>query len=81
MRLAVLDGFVGLEEVRHLVSQLADGERVTIAATAVLPGVEDLLTELARGSLVRKIPRDVLREVKNPPSRTPRTGPRPPRRA
>ena len=63
MRLAVLDGFVGLEEVRHLVSQLADNERVTIAATAVLPGVEDLLTELARGSLVRKIPRDVLREV------------------
>ena len=63
MRLAVLDGFVGPEEARHLVSLLGDGERVTIAATAVLPGVEDLLTELARGSRVRKIPRDVLREV------------------
>jgi adenine-specific DNA-methyltransferase len=63
MRVAVLDGFVGPEEARHLVYLLGDGERVTIAATAVLPGVEDLLTELARGSRVRKIPRDVLREV------------------
>ena len=50
----------GLRAVRE---RLGDGERVTIAATAVLPGVEDLLTELARGSRVRKIPRDVLREV------------------
>lgn len=74
MRLAVLDGFVGPEEARHLVSQLGDGERVTIAATAVLPGVEDLLTDLARGSRVRKIPRDVLREVPRRRSLSPQGG-------
>jgi adenine-specific DNA-methyltransferase len=60
MRLAVFDGAVGVEEARHVVSLLRDTERVTIVAKVVLSGVEELLTEISRGSRVRKAPRDVL---------------------
>ncbi|MFX0539773.1 site-specific DNA-methyltransferase [Ornithinimicrobium sp. Y1847] len=60
MRLAVLDGTVGVEEARHVVAGLADQERVTIVAKAVLPGVEELVRDLSKGSRVRKAPRDLL---------------------
>ncbi len=60
MRLAVFDGSVGPEEVRALVPHLADGDRMTVIAKIVLPGAEEALAALSRGSRLRKAPRDVL---------------------
>ena len=60
MRLAVLDGAVGVEEVRHVVAALGEGERVVIVGKAVLPGAEELLVELSRGSRVRVAPDDLV---------------------
>lgn len=62
MRLAVLDGAVGVEEARQAVAELADDERVTIVARVILPGTEEWLAENSRGSLCLKAPNDVLRE-------------------
>jgi adenine-specific DNA-methyltransferase len=60
MRLSVIDGAVGQEEVRDLVSRLEDKERVTIVAKVVLPETEDTLAQLSPGSRIRKAPRDLL---------------------
>ena len=60
MRLAVLDGAVGPEEVRDLVSRLEDKERLTIVAKVVLAQTEETLAKLSPGSRVRKAPRDLL---------------------
>lgn len=60
MRLAVFDGAVGPEEIRVLVPDLAEGDRVTVVAKVVLAGAEQELTALSKGSRVRKAPRDVL---------------------
>jgi len=60
MRLAVLDGAVGPEEVRAIVGALAEKERVTIVATSVLPQAEETLAEISKGSRIRKAPRDLL---------------------
>lgn len=60
MRLAVLDGAVGPEEVREITSALGEGERVTIVAKVVLPETEEVLRDVSRGSRVRKAPRDLL---------------------
>lgn len=60
MRLAVFDGAVGLEETRHVLSALAESERVTIVGKSVLPGVDELLSAESKGSRVRKAPRDLL---------------------
>lgn len=60
MRLAVFDGAAGPEEIRDVVSNLSDTERVTVIAKVVLPGVEETLKELSKGSRIRKAPRDVL---------------------
>ncbi|GHJ60872.1 site-specific DNA-methyltransferase [Nocardioides sp. OK12] len=60
MRLAVFDGAVGPEEVHHTVGALADTERVTLVAKAVLPGAEQTLSEASSGSVIRKAPRDLL---------------------
>lgn len=60
MRLSVLDGAIGQEEVRTIVAALADGERVEIVGRAVLDGAPALLTGLAKGSKVTKAPRDLL---------------------
>lgn len=60
MRLAVLDGAVGEEEVRQVIAALDERERVTIVAKTVLPGAEMLLADLSRGSRIRKAPRDIL---------------------
>ena len=60
MRLAVFDGAVGPEEIRHVIAGLGEKERVTVVAQAVLPGAEELLMELSKGSRVRKAPRDLL---------------------
>nr|WP_179670062.1 site-specific DNA-methyltransferase [Nocardioides thalensis] len=63
MRLAVFDGAVGEEEVRHVVGRLSGKERVTIVAQVVLPGAEELLAQLSRGSRIKKAPRDLLTEA------------------
>lgn len=60
MRLAVLDGAVGPEEIRDLVSRLDERERLTVVAKAVLPETEDTLAKLSPGSRMRKAPRDLL---------------------
>lgn len=60
MRLAVLDGTVGEEEVRSVVAALADDERVEVVGRAVLDDVEGLLSSLRKGSKFTKAPRDLL---------------------
>ena len=60
MRLAVLDGAVGPQEVREIIGALGDRERVTIVAKMVLPDAERVLKELSPGSRISKAPRDVL---------------------
>lgn len=60
MRLAVLDGAVGPDEVREIVGALGESQRVTIVAKMVLPDGEHLLKGLSPGSAIRKAPRDVL---------------------
>ena len=60
MRLAVLDGAVGPEEVREIVAALGESERVTIVAKVILPGAEETLAGLSKGSKIRKAPRDLL---------------------
>jgi adenine-specific DNA-methyltransferase len=60
MRLAVLDGAVGIEEVRELVALLDERDRVTVVAKSILPGVGEFLSELSKGSRVKKAPRDLL---------------------
>lgn len=66
MRLAVLDGAVGPEEVRDLVSRLGERERLTIVAKVVLPDAEDTLAKLSPGSRIRKAPRDLLIPARRP---------------
>jgi adenine-specific DNA-methyltransferase len=63
MRICVLDGALGSEEVRQVVDALAENERVTIVAKVVLPGAEELLTDLSKGSRVRKAPTDLLTDT------------------
>ena len=60
MRLAVVDGAVGPEEVRQIVGALGEKERVTVVAKSVLPDAESLLAEVSPGSRIRKAPRDLL---------------------
>lgn len=60
MRLAVLDGAVGPEEIREIAAVLGDSERVTVVAKVILPGAEEALAQMSRGSKIRKAPRDLL---------------------
>lgn len=60
MRLAVIDGAVGPEEVSELLGHTNEHELLTIVGKAVLPGAEDALARLSRGSRLRKAPRDLL---------------------
>lgn len=60
MRLAVLDGVVGHEEVREIVASLNEGECVQIVGRATLDGAETLLISLSKGSRFTKAPRDLL---------------------
>jgi adenine-specific DNA-methyltransferase len=62
MRLAVIDGAVGVEELRSLVGKLDESERVTVVAQILLPGAEEWLSENSRGSLLLKAPAEVLKE-------------------
>jgi adenine-specific DNA-methyltransferase len=60
MRLAVLDGTVGEQEVRTIVAALNEGERAEIVGRAVIEGAEQVLATLAKGSKFTKAPRDLL---------------------
>lgn len=60
MRLAVLDGTVGDEEVRAIVAALGEGERVEIVGRSVLDGAAATLNSVAKGSKITKAPRDLL---------------------
>ncbi|XVX20207.1 site-specific DNA-methyltransferase [Actinomycetota bacterium] len=60
MRLAVIDGAVGPEEIRQIVGTLGEEERVTLVAKSVLDGAESTLKEISPGSRIRKAPRDLL---------------------
>lgn len=60
MRLAVLPGVAGIEEITELLGHLHDGELLTVAAGAFTPGTADWLTAQSPGSRALKIPRDVL---------------------
>lgn len=60
MRLAVIDGAVGPEEIRQIVGALGDKERVTVVAKTVLGEAEKTLKEISPGSRIRKAPRDLL---------------------
>lgn len=60
MRLAVLDGAVGADEVRTIAPHLDAGERITIVAKTVLDDARAALEALPRGSQIHKAPRDVL---------------------
>jgi len=43
-----------------LVAGLTEDERVTAVAKVMLPGAEEMLGSLSKGSRIRKAPRDVL---------------------
>jgi adenine-specific DNA-methyltransferase len=60
MRLAVIDGAVGPEEITQIVSAVGGKERLTVVAKAVLPEAEAALVQLCPGSRMRKAPRDLL---------------------
>lgn len=60
MRLAVIDGAVGPEEIRQIVGALGEKERVTLIAKSVLDEAESTLKEISSGSRIRKAPRDLL---------------------
>ncbi len=60
MRLAIVDGTAGPEDVDLIVGALDDGERVTLVARSLLDGTEDRMREISPGSRVLKAPRDIL---------------------
>ncbi|MDN5767772.1 MAG: site-specific DNA-methyltransferase [Humibacillus sp.] len=60
MRLAVIDGAVGPEEIRQIVGALGEKERVTVVAKSVLAEAEATMKEISPGSRIRKAPRDLL---------------------
>ncbi|WP_306513084.1 site-specific DNA-methyltransferase [Janibacter hoylei] len=60
LRLVAVNGTVGPEEAQFFASHLRPGERLTLVATSVLPGVEEALVGAARGSTTLKAPRDLL---------------------
>lgn len=60
MRLAVLDGSVGDEEVVAAVAALDEGESIEIVGRSVLDGAAATLSSIAKGSKITKAPRDLL---------------------
>lgn len=60
MRLAVLDGVVGEDEVQTVLAAIGDEEHVEIVGKAIRDGAADLLAKLSKGSKITKAPRDLL---------------------
>jgi adenine-specific DNA-methyltransferase len=61
MRLAVIDGVAGPQEVDFLIGSLGDGERLMLVAKAATDGTEAHLRAASPGSRLRQAPRDLLR--------------------
>lgn len=61
-RLAVVDGLVNENVAEVLVGGLGEGERVTVAGTAIDPAAAERLRALRPGSRLRKIPSSILVE-------------------
>lgn len=59
MRLAVVEGIVTPTRVDELVSELADGDLLTIAATEISEGIDRHLRDIKRGCAVRSVPEDI----------------------
>jgi len=59
-RLAVVDGLVNEDVLRLILPWLAEGELLTVYGTAVDPACKAVLSELRRGSSVKRIPQSVL---------------------
>lgn len=68
-RLAVIDGLVNEDVLRLILPWLAEGELLTVYGTAVDPACKSVLSELRRGSSVKRIPQSVLDDYR-------RSGPR-----
>lgn len=69
-RLAVVDGLVNEDVVRLLVPWLNEGEMLTVYGTAVDPACKAVLSDLCRGSVVKRIPQSVLDDYRRKESRT-----------
>jgi adenine-specific DNA-methyltransferase len=71
MKLAVLDGQLGLSEAKRLIAQIGSQERATIVATSIGEGVHEWLEVNSPGSHAWKAPSEVLRErrVRKNPAR------------
>lgn len=60
MKLVIIEGAAGVEEVADVISRLEENERATIAALSFLPDCEEQVAKLSKGSRCLKIPRDIL---------------------
>jgi len=60
-RLAVIDGMVNRDVVRIIANALAEDETMVICGTSVDPESRTALSELSRGSTIRKIPASIIR--------------------
>lgn len=63
-RLAVIDGLVNGAVLRLLVDQLGEGEKLTVAGTAVDPECRAILRELRPGSTIKRVPASILDEYR-----------------
>lgn len=59
-RLAVIDGHVNKDVARTLVDALGKGERLSLVATSIEPGVDEALGKWRGGSRARVAPEDLL---------------------
>lgn len=64
-RLAVIDGLINEDVINLLLANLADGERLLIAGTAVGADVDSYLQSRVPGSRVRKVPESILADYRN----------------
>ena len=69
-RLAVIDGLVSEDVIRLLLPWLAVGELLTVYGTAVDPACKAVLSDLRRGSVVKRIPQSVLDDYRRRGART-----------
>ncbi len=69
-RLAVIDGLVNEDVLRLILPWLMEGELLTVYGTAVDPACKAVLSELRRGSSVKRIPQSVLDDYRRGGSRS-----------
>lgn len=68
VRLAVIDGHVNRDVARALVNSLEKGERLSLVATSVEPGLDEALSKMRGGSRARVAPEDLLIAYATPSS-------------